>query len=221
MFLGGKMKLAVLGAPGSGKGQNTGRVAQKYGLRHVVVGDIVKAEIRNKTEVGKIMYDYTSKGRFVPSDIVMEVLAKQLNTISPQEGFIIDTAPINMDQYNKMKDLVELDAVISLVVEDHNILRRRTLNRMICPNCRAVTSVIESPDGICKVCGSKLEHRYDDNIETIIFRIAQYMRETVPVIEEFRKQDKLIEINAERSKEDVFNEICQKIDNFFAKKSLK
>ena len=215
------MYIVMIGAPGSGKGQNTGRVAQKYGLRHVVVGDIVKAEIRNKTEVGKIMYDYTSKGRFVPSDIVMEVLAKQLNTISPQEGFIIDTAPINMDQYNKMKDLVELDAVISLVVEDHNILRRRTLNRMICPNCRAVTSVIESPDGICKVCGSKLEHRYDDNLETVNFRIAQYERETVPVLNAFENEGKLIRINAEGTKEAVFAEICAKIDDFFAKKPLK
>ena len=92
---------------------------------------------------------------------------------------------------------------------------------MICPSCRGVTSVTESPDEVCPYCGEKLEHRYDDNLETVNFRIAQYLRETVPVLDEFEKQGKLIRINAELSKEEVFSQICQKIDNFFAKKSLK
>lgn len=215
------MKLAILGAAGSGKGQNTSRIAKQYNLHHIVVGDIVKAEIRNKTDVGKIMYAFTSIGKFVPSDIVMDVLAKQLNSFPSNEGFIIDTAPLNMDQYNKLNELIELDAVISLEVSDYNILRHRTLNRMICPSCRAVTSVAESPDNICKVCGATLEHRYDDNIETVNFRIAQYLRETVPVLDEFEKLGKLIRINANQSKDAVFSEICQKIDEFFAKTDTK
>ncbi|MBQ7977953.1 MAG: nucleoside monophosphate kinase [Clostridia bacterium] len=214
------MKLAIIGPAGSGKGQNTGKIAEKYGLKHVVVGDIVKAEIRNKTEVGKIMYEYTSVGKFVPSDIVMQVLASQLNNIDGFNGYIIDTAPINMDQYSKM-DTDDIDAVISLEVKNHDILRTRTLNRLICPNCRKVTSVFDAPDGVCAHCGSTLEHRYDDNLETVNFRIAQYERETVPVLEEFEKSGKLIKINAELSKEQVFDQICNKIDDFFAKKPLK
>ncbi len=213
------MKLAILGAAGSGKGQNTSRIAEKYNLHHVVVGDIVKAEIRNKTEVGKIMYAFTSTGRFVPSDIVMQVLVNQLNTFPQNEGFIIDTAPLNMEQYSKMTDLVTLDAVVSLEVTDYNVLRRRTLNRMICPKCRAVTSVAEAPDNLCRLCGATLEHRYDDNLETVNFRIAQYLRETVPVLEQFEKAGKLIRVNADQSKEEVFCEICRKIDEFFAKNS--
>ena len=137
------MKLAILGPAGSGKGQNTGKIAERYNLKHVVVGDIVKAEIRNKTEVGKIMYEYTSVGKFVPSEIVMQVLDNQLSDWTGYNGYIIDTAPINMDQYSKM-NTDDLDAVISLEVEDFNILRTRTLNRLICPNCRRVTSVFES-----------------------------------------------------------------------------
>ena len=214
------MKLAILGPPGSGKGQNTGRIAERYHLKHIVVGDIVKAEIRNKTEVGKIMYEYTSVGRFVPSDIVMQVLNSQLADVSGYNGYVIDTAPINMDQYEKM-NTNDLDVAISLEVEDKNILRTRTLNRLICPNCRRVTSVFESPNGVCAHCGSKLEHRYDDNLETVNFRIAQYERETVPVLNAFENEGKLIRINAEGTKEAVFAEICAKIDDFFAKKPLK
>ena len=214
------MKLAILGPPGSGKGQNTGRIAERYHLKHIVVGDIVKAEIRNHTEVGKIMYEYTSVGRFVPSDIVMQVLNSQLADISGFDGYVIDTAPLNMDQYNKM-NTDDLDVAISLEVEDKNILRTRTLNRLICPNCRKVTSVFEAPDGVCAYCGAKLEHRYDDNLETVNFRIAQYERETVPVLKAFENEGKLIRINAEGTKEAVFAEICAKIDDFFAKKPLK
>ena len=214
------MKLAILGPPGSGKGQNTGRIAERYHLKHTVVGDMVKAELRHKTEVGKIMYEYTSVGRFVPSDIVMQVLNSQLADVSGYDGYVIDTAPINMDQYEKM-NTNDLDVAISLEVEDKNILRTRTLNRLICPNCRRVTSVFESPNGVCAHCGSKLEHRYDDNLETVNFRIAQYERETVPVLNAFENEGKLIRINAEGTKEEVFAEICAKIDDFFAKKPLK
>jgi len=214
------MKLAILGPAGSGKGQNTGSIAKHYNLKHIVVGDIVKAEIRNKTEVGKIMYEYTSVGKFVPSEIVMQVLDGQMKDLSGFDGYIIDTAPINMDQYSKM-NTAELDAVLSLEVDDFNILRTRTLNRLICPKCRAVTSVFDAPDNKCGVCGAGLEHRYDDNLETVNFRLQQYERETVPVLNEFEKQGKLIKINAGLSKEQVFNQICEKIDNFFAKKPLK
>lgn len=214
------MKLAILGPAGSGKGQNTGKIAERYNLKHVVVGDIVKSEIRKKTEIGKIMYEYTSVGKFVPSEIVMQVLENQLNDLSGFNGYIIDTAPINMDQYEKM-NTQEIDAVISLEVDDFNILRTRTLNRLICPNCRKVTSVFEAPDGQCAYCGAQLEHRYDDNLETVNFRLKQYEHETVPVLQEFEKQGKLIKINAGLSKEQVFNQICEKIDDFFAKKPLK
>ena len=82
------MKLAILGPPGSGKGTHTAKIAKRYNLKHVVVGDIVKQEIRDKTELGKVMFEYTNVGKFVPSDIVMQVLAKQVeNLVSLIDGY--------------------------------------------------------------------------------------------------------------------------------------
>lgn len=214
------MKIAILGPPGSGKGAQTGRVAEYFNLKHVVVGDIVKQEIRDKTELGKIMYDYTKDGHFIPSQIVVDVLKKQLNSLKGYNGYIIDTAPINMEQKSLMKD-IPLDAVISLDIRDFDVVRRRTMLRLICPNCRAVTSVTEAPDGICPICGTKLERRYDDNPKTVNARIEQFKRETVPVLKEYEKEGKLIKIDAELDKLSVYNQIIEKLEKFFSKTTLK
>ena len=211
------MKLSILGPAGSGKGQNTSRIARRYNLKHVVVGDIVKKEIREKTDVGKIMYDYTSVGKFVPTDIVMKVLNKQLAKLDGYDGYIIDTAPINMEQFEKM-NTEELDAVISLEVKDYDILRERVLNRLICPSCYAVTSVIDAPEKHCLDCGAELEHRYDDNLPTLNFRLKQYETDTIPVLKEFTKLGKLIKVDASLGKEEVFKQICRKLDRFMANK---
>lgn len=213
-------RLVILGAPGSGKGTQTYRIAEKYNLKHVVVGDVVKQEIRDKTELGKLLYEYTSVGKFVPSEIVVDVLNKQINDLKGYDGFIIDTAPINMDQKRALKSM-PIDGVIWLKISSCDTLRERVLNRMICPKCRKVTTKTESPDGVCPYCGAVLEQRYDDNINTINKRIEQYKNETLPVVRSYREEGKIIEINGEQGKEEVFAEICSKIDKFFAKKPSK
>lgn len=210
------MRLVILGAPGSGKGTQTYHIAKKYNLKHVVVGDVVKDEIRNKTSLGKILYEYTSVGKFVPSEIVIDVLDKQIKNTKGFDGFIIDTAPINMQQKDAMKN-IEIDAAVWLKIVNFDVIRNRILKRLICPKCKRVTSVDENSTNHCLHCGAELEKRYDDNIETVNKRIAQYEKETLPVIESFRQEGKLIEINAERSKKEVLNEIFEKIDKFFEK----
>lgn len=210
------MKLSILGPPGSGKGTHTAKIARKYGLKLVVVGDIVKQEIRNKTKLGKIMFEYTNVGKFVPSDIVMQVLADQVKDLKGFNGYIIDTAPINLEQMKAM-NFIEIDGVISLKIDDFDELRNRILTRLICPKCRHVTSKNEATNEFCSKCGTLLETRYDDKIETVNIRLNQYLNETVPVIEQYRKQGKLIEINANQTRQQVFEEICEKLDKFFSK----
>ena len=210
------IRLTILGAPGSGKGTHTYRIAEKYNLKHIVVGDVVKQEIRDKTELGKIMYEYTSVGKFVPSNIVVDVIDKQVKNLKGFDGFIIDTAPINMDQKEAMKNLV-IDGVIWLKIENYDILRKRILDRLICPKCRMVTTKTSCPNKICPYCGAELEQRYDDNLETVNKRIVQYEEKTLPVIKSYQKEGKVIVIDAEQSKEEVYAEICDKIDKFLKK----
>ena len=209
-------RLVIIGAPGSGKGTQTYQIAKKYNLKHVVVGDVVKQEIRDKTELGKLLYEYTSVAKFVPSEIVVDVLNKQIKDLKGYDGFIIDTAPINMAQKLALKSM-KMDGAIWLNISHYDILREHILDRLICPKCRKVTSKTENPTGICSYCGAVLEQRYDDNIETINKRIEQYKNETLPVVQSYREEGILIEINGEQGKEKVFKEICQKIDSFFVK----
>ena len=210
------MRIAIIGPPGSGKGTQTYRIASKFNLKHIVVGDIVKDEIRKKTELGEIMFSYTNVGKFVPSEIVMKVLEKQIQDLSGFDGYIIDTAPINLNQMQAM-EFIPLDAVLSLKIENFDILRTRILSRLICPKCRRVTSVSDTENNLCNNCGAELEKRYDDKIETINIRLKQYEEQTVPVLNEYKKQGKLIEINAENTRQEVFEEICEKLNNFFSK----
>lgn len=212
------VNFVILGAPGSGKGTHTYRIAEKYNLKHIVVGDVVKQEIRDKTSLGKIMYEYTSVGKFVPTEIVVDVLKKQVEDLKGFDGYIIDTAPINMEQKEAMKDF-EIDGVIWLRINDYDILRKRVLERLICPKCKKVTSKKNNPNKICPYCGSVLEQRYDDNLETINKRIVQYQEKTLPVIKVYQKQNKVLEIDAEQNKEEVFTQICNKIDEFLKTKS--
>ena len=213
------VNFVILGAPGSGKGTHTYRIAEKYNLKHIVVGDVVKQEIRDKTSLGKIMYDYTSVGKFVPTEIVVDVLKKQVEDLKGFDGYIIDTAPINMEQKEAMKD-IDIDGVIWLRINDYDILRKRVLERLICPKCKKVTSKTNNPNKICPYCGSVLEQRYDDNLETINKRIVQYQEKTLPVIKVYQKQNKVLEIDAEQNKEEVFTQICNKIDEFLKTKSM-
>ena len=146
----------------------------------------------------------------------MAANTKQVENLDGFKGYIIDTAPINLEQYGAM-DFIPIDAVLSLKIDDFDELRNRILTRLICPKCRHVTSSNEATNEFCSKCGTLLERRYYDKIETINVRLEQYTNQTVPVIEEYQKQGKLIEINANQTRQEVFEEICEKLDNFFSK----
>lgn len=209
-------RLVVLGPPGSGKGTNTQKIAKAFNLKRITVGDVVKKEISKKTKLGQLMFSYTKDGHFVPNDIVVKVLEKQVKNLKGFDGFIIDSAPINMEQKEIMKNW-NIDCAIWLNIKDFNISKKRVLKRLMCPNCHFVTSKTENKNGICPNCETPLEKRYDDSLQVVSKRLNQYVEKTLPVVKSFKKEGKVLTINAEQDKEKVFLEICSKINKFFAK----
>lgn len=215
------MRLVLLGSPGSGKGTERDLIARHYNLKTIIVGDIVKQEIRQNTPLGRLMYKYTTEGKLVPDEFVMDLVVRQCEDIDNYNGFIIDSAPLSLEQKDVLLQKMDIDAAIYLKIENYEVVRKRTALRLVCPNCKFVTSVVETEDGLCDRCGAQLERRYDDNPQTVETRIKRFIDETIPVIKALEQEGKVITINAELSKDAVFNEIVQKLDNFFKKSTLK
>lgn len=209
------MNLVLLGSPGSGKGSQRDLIANHYNLKTIIVGDLVKQEIRDETPLGKLMFKYTTDGKLVPDEFIMDLVSRQCKDLDNFDGFIIDSAPLSLEQKNVLMKDVEIDVAVYLEIHDYDIVRKRTSLRLVCPNCKYVASVLDNTDGICPRCSAHLERRYDDNPQTVETRIQRFIRETIPVVDALKSEQKLITINAELSKEAVFNEIIQKLDNFF------
>ena len=209
------MNLVLLGSPGSGKGSQRDLIANHYNLKTIIVGDLVKQEIRDETPLGKLMFKYTTEGKLVPDEFIMDLVSRQCKDLDNFDGFIIDSAPLSLEQKNVLMKDVEIDVAVYLEIHDYDIVRKRTSLRLMCPNCKYVASVLDNTDGICPRCSAHLERRYDDNPQTVETRIQRFIRETIPVVDALKSEQKLITVNAELSKEAVFNEIIQKLDNFF------
>ena len=209
------MNLVLLGSPGSGKGSQRDLIADHYNLKTIIVGDLVKQEIRDETPLGKLMFKYTTEGKLVPDEFIMDLVSRQCKDLDNFDGFIIDSAPLSLEQKNMLMKDVEIDVAVYLEIHDYDIVRKRTSLRLVCPNCKYVASVLDNTDGICPRCSAHLERRYDDNPQTVETRIQRFIRETIPVVDALKSEQKLITVNAELSKEAVFNEIIQKLDNFF------
>ena len=209
------MNLVLLGSPGSGKGSQRDLIANHYNLKTIIVGDLVKQEIRDETPLGKLMFKYTTEGKLVPDEFIMDLVSRQCKDLDNFDGFIIDSAPLSLEQKNVLMKDVEIDVAVYLEIHDYDIVRKRTSLRLVCPICKYVASVLDNTDGICPRCSAHLERRYDDNPQTVETRIQRFIRETIPVVDALKSEQKLITINAELSKEAVFNEIIQKLDNFF------
>ena len=209
------MNLVLLGSPGSGKGSQRDLIANHYNLKTIIVGDLVKQEIRDETPLGKLMFKYTTEGKLVPDEFIMDLVSRQCKDLDNFDGFIIDSAPLSLEQKNVLMKDVEIDVAVYLEIHDYDIVRKRTSLRLVCPICKYVASVLDNTDGICPRCSAHLERRYDDNPQTVETRIQRFIRETIPVVDALKSEQKLITVNAELSKEAVFNEIIQKLDNFF------
>ncbi len=200
------MNLIFLGPPGSGKGTQAAMLAGELGLSHISMGDILRQEIKQETEIGKEAASYLKNGALVPDDVVNKIALKAVEGASGN-GFLLDGYPRTRYQAEFLAGKTAIDKVIYIDVPQTEVVKRLS-GRLVCRNCSAVYHVKSKPpktSGLCDACGGELYVRNDDKEETIVKRFEVYEKETEPLVKYYG--DKLVRIEGTGDLKQVFASI--------------
>lgn len=208
------MKIVMLGAPGAGKGTQAKKIAAKYNIPHVSTGDIFRANIKGGTELGKEAKSYMDAGKLVPDELTVRILLDRVSEEDCRNGYVLDGFPRTIPQAEVLdKELSKagekIDYAINVEVPDEDIIGRMS-GRRGCPKCGASYHLKYIPpkkEGICDACGSELVLRDDDKPETVKKRLKVYHDQTQPLIDYYKKQGALKEVDGTVDPEDVFKAI--------------
>ena len=208
--------IMFIAAPAAGKGTQAELVVQKYGIPHISTGDILREISREDSEIGNYVNETLSSGKLVKDEIMYQLIEDRLKKDDCKNGYIIDGFPRNIEQANEYDKILErlgynVGNVIYINV-DKNTLEKRITGRRICEDCNTIYNINDknsSPqvESICDNCGGKLYQRSDDNLESFQTRYQTYEEKTAPIIEHYRKQNVLKEVNGDDTVENIFKQI--------------
>lgn len=188
------MKLILLGPPGAGKGTQAEILSKRLGIDTISTGVMLRAAIREGTELGRMAEGYINGGKLVPDDVVVGIVKERLSKEDCEKGFILDGFPRTTAQAEALTASgVEIDKVLSLEVSDETIIERLS-GRRECEKCGTPYHIVfkPSPNGDKCPCGGELIQRADDNEETVKNRIEVYHNQTEPIKEYYQAQGKLV-----------------------------
>ena len=187
------MNIVLFGGPGSGKGTQSEKLIDKYGLHHISTGEVLRDHIKRETELGKIAKSYIDEGQLIPDELMIQILDDVLEKEAKDKpGVIFDGFPRTIPQAEALHNLLkkrdkELDAVVGLEVPDDELVKRM-INR------------------------GKMTGRADDNEETIKKRLKVYHDQTSPLKNHYEKQNKYVAINGNREIEHIFDSIVEALE---------
>lgn len=192
------MKLILLGPPGAGKGTQAAMLVEQFGIPQISTGDMLRAAVRDQTEMGRKAKEYMDAGGLVPDEVVVGIVRERLQLSDCDAGFVLDGFPRTVPQADALKKNLselgkDLDAVISLVVDTEALVERLT-GRRSCSDCGKGYHIKFDPpaqDGVCDVCTASLVQRDDDQEVTIRNRMDVYHQQTAP-LEDYYQKDGLL-----------------------------
>ncbi len=200
------MRLILLGAPGAGKGTVAKLLTAIDGSVQISTGDILRAAVKDGTELGKEAQGYMSRGDLVPDSLIMGIMGERLLEDDCKSGFLLDGFPRTIPQAEALKELltklnIELDGVVNLNVPRETILDRLTTRRT-CEDCSAIYNVKSNPpkvEGVCDKCGGAVVQREDETEEAISKRLDVFTDQTAPLVGFYEGEGMLWDINATSS----------------------
>ncbi|MDO8785803.1 MAG: adenylate kinase [Syntrophales bacterium] len=206
------MRIILIGAPGAGKGTVAKLLTETDGSIQISTGDILRAAVREGTQLGKQAKGYMDRGELVPDSLIMEMMEVRLQEEDCKKGFILDGFPRTIPQAVELKKILEaigirLDFVVNLEVPREVILDRLTTRRTCAnPECQEIYNIKSNPataDGRCKKCGNSVIQRDDETEEAITQRLETYSQKTSPLIGFYEQEGILKSFESLDSKETV------------------
>ena len=214
------MNLLLYGAPGSGKGTQANMLRSHFGIPHIATGDMLRAEIQAGTPLGREAQPILAAGQYVSDDIMIAMIRNRLRQPDCEKGFIMDGFPRTVPQARALDSLMRelgkpLDRVIYLKVDTEELLRRLS-GRLVCPRCqRTYPPATQS----CEADGGGLVQREDDKAEAVKPRIEIYLEKTVPVLDHYREEGLVSEIDGRGTIEDISRQVLAAVDGTVAPRS--
>jgi adenylate kinase len=209
-----ELNLILLGPPGSGKGTQGERLQEDFRLPYYATGDILRAAVREGTDLGREAKEYMDRGDLVPDEVIVGVIAERVASPEATDGFILDGFPRTIPQAEaldaKMAELDrEITAAILIEVSDDEVVRRLGGRRTCVKNGHVFHVDFDPPknEGICDVCGARLEIRDDDKPEVIRHRLDQYQEKTEPLISYYEGRGLLKRVDGSLPPDDVGDRI--------------
>ena len=186
------LNIVIFGAPGSGKGTQSERIVEKYGINHISTGDVLRAEIKNGTELGKTAKGYIDQGQLIPDELMIDILSSVFDSFKDSKGVIFDGFPRTIAQAEALKKMLaergkDVSVMLDLEVPEDELMVRL-------------------------IKRGKDSGRADDNEETIKKRLHVYHSQTSPLIDWYKNEKKYQHINGLGTMDGIFADICEAVD---------
>lgn len=206
------MNIILFGAPGAGKGTQSELLIGRKGMTQISTGDLFRAAIKGRTDLGRQAQEYMDKGQLVPDSITIGMVEEKLKT--GVKNFILDGFPRNVAQAEALESLLRkmnlsVDKAVFLEVPT-SILMSRLTGRRVCRNCGAVYHIESKPSakpGVCDNCGGEVYQRNDDKSDVIGARLKTYEEFTSPLKVFYQRAGKYEEVKGDRSADEVYRDI--------------
>jgi adenylate kinases len=208
------MNLLIMGVAGSGKGTMSKKISEVYHIPHVSTGDLFRQAMKDRSGLGLMAEAYINEGHLVPDEITIAMMEERLNKEDCKKGYLLDGYPRTLNQAHAFEDIAHMigrpvQKVINLTVA-LDILTSRITGRRVCKVCGSIYHIEHSPskvEGVCDRCGGELVHRSDDTVEQLAVRLKEHVLLTKPVLDYYRENGLVVDIDASADIEQVWADI--------------